>query len=291
MIWKAKKLPGTKLFLPLALFLFTSLSVAQTPNQPVRATIDASEAGPPISKYIYGQFLEHIGGLVNNGIWAEMLDDRKFYYPITSHPPAEPTGPRFRRVALRHWMPIGGDEAITMDADHPYVGKHTPLIKLSGTEAHGIQQSGLAVRKGKSYTGRAVLEGMPGMNVKISLVWGDSADDRQTVVIHNIGPEYRQFPLSFRAQGNSDDARLEIAGTGSGALHLGAVSLMPADNVQGFRAEVIAALKQLHSGVYRFPGGNFVSGYEWRNAIGDPDSVRLSWTQCGTRFNQRCGYR
>ena len=54
-------------------------------------------------------------------------------------------------------------------------------------------------------------------------------------------------------------------------FHVGAVSLMPADNVQGFRAEVIAALKQLHSGVYRWPGGNFVSGHEWRDAIGDPD--------------------
>jgi alpha-N-arabinofuranosidase len=46
---------------------------------------------------------------------------------------------------------------------------------------------------------------------------------------------------------------------------------MPANNVQGFRAEVIAALKQLHSGVYRWPGGNFISGHEWRDAIGDPD--------------------
>ena len=46
---------------------------------------------------------------------------------------------------------------------------------------------------------------------------------------------------------------------------------MPANNVQGFRAEVIAQLKQLNSGVYRFPGGNFLSGHEWRNAIGDPD--------------------
>ncbi|HYL98419.1 MAG TPA: alpha-N-arabinofuranosidase [Blastocatellia bacterium] len=46
---------------------------------------------------------------------------------------------------------------------------------------------------------------------------------------------------------------------------------MPADNIQGFRPEVIAVLKQLHSGVYRFPGGNFVSAYEWRDAIGDRD--------------------
>ena len=46
---------------------------------------------------------------------------------------------------------------------------------------------------------------------------------------------------------------------------------MPADNVHGFRAEVIAVLKQLHSGMYRLPGGNFLSAHEWRDAIGDLD--------------------
>ena len=63
---------------------------------------------------------------MNNNIWAEMLDDRKFYFPINSHPPAEPSGPTWRRVTLRHWVPIGADEFVTMDADHPYVGEHTP---------------------------------------------------------------------------------------------------------------------------------------------------------------------
>jgi alpha-N-arabinofuranosidase len=253
----------------LAAFLFSTFSSAQT--QPVNVTIDASKAGAPISKYIYGQFLEHIGGIVNNGLWAEMLDDRKFYYPITSQPPAEPAGPPWRRAALRHWTPVGGDEFVTMDTDRPYVGEHTPMVKLSRTEAHGIQQAGLAVREGKSYTGRVILAGTPGATVKVTLVWGKAARDRQTVTIGKLGLGYRRFPLSFQAEGDSDDARLEIVGTGTGVFHVGAVSLMPANNLQGFRAEVIAALKQLHSGVYRFPGGNFVSGHEWRDAIGDPD--------------------
>ena len=249
--------------------LSTTLCSAQT--QPVHATIDASKTSAPISKYIYGQFLEHIGGIVNNNIWAEMLDDRKFYYPITSQRPAEPVGPPWRRTALRHWMPIGGDAAVAMDTDYPYAGEHTPLVTLSSAEAHGIEQAGLAVRKGKSYTGRVVLAGTPGTALKVSLVWGHAVSDRQTVAINKIGSIYRKFPLAFQAQGDSDDARLEIVGTGTGSFHVGAVSLMPADNVQGFRAEVIAALKQLHSGVYRFPGGNFVSAHEWRYAIGDLD--------------------
>jgi alpha-N-arabinofuranosidase len=240
-------------------------------RQPVSVTIDATKTGAPISKYIYGQFLEHIGGIVNNNIWAEMLDDRKFYYPITSHPPAEPQGPSWRRMGLRHWMPIGPDEFVVMDTKHPYVGEHTPLIKSSSSEPHGIQQSGLAVRKGKSYTGRIVVEGTPGTTVNVSLVCNDGTSGRQTVVIKNISSDYRKVPLSFTAQADTDDARLEIVGTGSGSFHIGAVSLMPANNLQGFRAEVIAALKQLHSGVYRWPGGNFVSGHEWRNAVGDPD--------------------
>jgi alpha-N-arabinofuranosidase len=267
---KGKNLIFAKHAVLLAALIFSTFSFAQT--QPVNVTIDASKTGAPISKYIYGQFLEHIGGIVNNGIWAEMLDDRKFYYPITSHSPAEPAGPPWmRRTALRHWVPIGADEFVVMDADHPYVGDHTPLVKLAQTKARGIQQSGLAVRKGRSYTGRVVLAGTPGTAVKVSLIWGNAASDRQTVVIGKLGPDYRKFSLSFQAQSDSDDARLEMVGTGTGSFHIGAVSLMPANNVQGFRAEVITVLKQLHSGVYRFPGGNFVSGYEWRDAIGDPD--------------------
>jgi len=36
---------------------------------------------------------------------------------------------------------------------------------------------------------------------------------------------------------------------------------MPADNVRGFRPDIIALLKQLRSGMYRFPGGNFLSAH------------------------------
>ena len=46
---------------------------------------------------------------------------------------------------------------------------------------------------------------------------------------------------------------------------------MPADNIYGWRADTLALLKELNSPVYRWPGGNFVSGYDWRDGIGDPD--------------------
>ncbi|MGA2482901.1 MAG: alpha-N-arabinofuranosidase [Candidatus Acidiferrales bacterium] len=254
----------------LFLIVFSAALAAGAQVQPIAATVDATKTRAPISKYVYGQFIEHLGGIINHGLWAEMLDDRKFYYPVSSQAPAAETAPRFGE-APRRWTPVGSDETVSMDTIRPYVGEHTPLVKLNGAEARGIQQAGLAVRKGKSYIGRVVLAGDSGANVVVRLVWGTNANERQTVAVGKLSAEYAKFPLSFQAQADSDNARLEIVGTGTGTFHVGAVSLMPADNTHGFRAEVIAALKQLHSGVYRFPGGNFVSAHEWRDAIGDLD--------------------
>ena len=79
------------------------------------------------------------------------------------------------------------------------------------------------------------------------------------------------MPLQFTAGADTDAGRLEITATGSGSFHVGTVSLMPADNVQGMRADTLELLKQLDAPVYRWPGGNFVSGYNWRDGIGDPD--------------------
>jgi alpha-N-arabinofuranosidase len=259
-----------KTTLRFAILFSSSCLLAQT--QTVHATIDASKTGAPISKYIYGQFLEHIGSIVNSGIWAEMLDDRKFYNPVTSKPPAVPQGQASRRrMAPRYWTPVGAAEFVTMDSQRAYTGDHSPAIRLSPAEARGIQQAGLAVRKGKAYTGRVVLAGPPGTQARVNLVWGKAEGDQQTAVVAIAGSEFKQYPLRFEALADTDDARIEIVATGTGALHIGAVSLMPADNIEGFRAEVIVGLKQLHSGVYRWPGGNFVSAHEWRDAVGDID--------------------
>jgi alpha-N-arabinofuranosidase len=178
--------------------------------------------------------------------------------------------PRFRRPITRWWAPVGGDDAVMMDGKAPYTGDHTPEVNLDAKERRGFSQRGIAVRKGKAYTGRIVLAGSPGAVISVTLIWGKEAAERRTLTIRTLSATYRKFPLRFAATADTDDAHLGIIGTGTGTFHVGAVSLMPADNIDGFRAEVIAALKQLRFGVLRF-SGNFVSSYEWRYAVGDID--------------------
>jgi hypothetical protein len=45
-------------------------------------TIDATKTREPMPDLIYGQFIEHLGRSIYGGIWAEMLEDRKFYSDV-----------------------------------------------------------------------------------------------------------------------------------------------------------------------------------------------------------------
>lgn len=240
----------------------------------ITVTIDAAKTSAPISPYLYGQFIEHIADTVNRSVWAEMIDDRKFYYSIDSKTPAPPAA---RGRQPNPWRPIGPDESVVMDIVHPYTGVHTPLIKLDATAPHGIAQGGVVLKNGRAYSGRIVLAGDAGANVTVTLVWGPGPNDRQSVPINGLKSTYAKFPLSFTAGADATDGRIEIAGTGQGSFHIGAVSLMPADNDHGFRVDTIALLKAQHSGMYRWPGGNFLSAHEWRDAIGDIDQRPPKW--------------
>ena len=72
------------------IFLTASYAVMGQSQAPI-ANIDASKTGPPISPFIYGQFLEHAGSLIYGALWCEMLDDRKFYYDVMPKPAEDPS--------------------------------------------------------------------------------------------------------------------------------------------------------------------------------------------------------
>jgi alpha-L-arabinofuranosidase len=243
----------------------------ESASQPIAVSIDVLQTSEPVSKYEFGMFIEHIGSLIYRSLWSEMLDDRKFYFPINSQPENLNGRPGFPGMQLRKWRPVGPDSAITMDKEHPFVGDQSPRIDLDASSSRGIRQSGLALVKGKKYIGRVWLRGTPGAKVKISLIWGDGDHDRQTTSIAALPTTYRKFPFSFTSSQDATNATFEIAGTGSGSFHIGTVSLMPADNIDGFRPDTTALLRQLHSGMWRLPGGNFLSDWSWYDGIGDPD--------------------
>jgi len=266
--------------LTLVTFVPAQRAAAQAPAAHV--SIDAAKTKTPISKYVYGQFIEHLGRCIYGGLWSEMLEDRKFYYPVDGQAPAwemqfprtiswEGDGYPYELLVRSPWMIVGDKKALTMDTQRPFTGAQTPVI-ASRRFGNGIVQDRLGLVKGKRYVARVVLAGAPEAGpVHVALTWGMGASDRESLAVKSLTPEYATTTLTFTAQGSTDNGRLEVVGYGSGSFRIGAVSLMPADNVQGWRADTLALLKQLDAPVYRWPGGNFVSGYDWKDGIGERD--------------------
>jgi alpha-N-arabinofuranosidase len=252
-------------------------------------SIDASQAGEPISPYIYGQFIEHLGRCIYGGIWAEMLEDRKFYFPV----PADKeiwrlTREQARVLAASPWKVIGPEGTVEMVKQDAFVGDHTPQITAPGDGTTvGIYQEELGLVKGKAYVGYLCFapEGEVAP-VTVSLSWGESDADKAVhtffFVIKKVSAKYAKLPFKLTAGADSDNGRLAITTSGQGKLKIGCVSLMPADNVEGFRQDTLELLRQLNAPVYRWPGGNFVSGYDWRDGLGDrdkrPTRTNPAWT-------------
>ncbi len=272
---KPGKLAVAAILCSFALAAAAQQSTPAAPEQ-ISVTIDTQQQSAPISKYLYGGFIEHGVMLMYRSLWAEMIDDRKFYFPITSQePPAPPRRPGggFRGMQVRPWHPVGPDDVITMDGEHPFVGDRTPRVTLDASKPHGIRQSGISLVKGKQYTGRIYLRGTSGSVVNVSLIWGEGENDRQTLSFHPAAA-YQRYAIRFLAKGDTANGAIEITGTGSGDFHIGTLSLMPADNVQGFRPDTIALLRDLHPGMWRLPGGNFISDWDWHDSVGDIDTRR-----------------
>jgi alpha-N-arabinofuranosidase len=257
------------LTLGLASFIRVGTANAQTDGAASVVTLHGDRAGAPMNPFIYGQFIEHLGRCIYGGIWAQMLEDRKFYFPITAdyRPYRQLEDTRFPVVGASPWQMIGPADSVTMVKEDAFVGEHTPRIKAGA----GIRQRDLATVQGKEYVGYIWLSApKSGASVDVALVWDEGGKARQTVRIKNVKGKYQKHTLKFTAGAGTEKAMLEILVSG-GDVMVGTVSLMPADNVRGMRPDTLALLKQLDGTMYRWPGGNFVSGYNWRDGIGDRD--------------------
>lgn len=249
----------------LSLFLAAAALAA-----PVEVKLDAAKTGAPINPYIYGQFIEHLGRCIYGGIWAEMLEDRKFYFPITADyaPYKALQDSKFPVVGASPWQIIGEAGGVKMQKTDVFVGDHVPRV-AAGT---GLRQRDLGVVAGQGYVGYVWAKPLGGRaEIEVTLVWGDAPADRASTVVAFSGGDYAKKEFKLTAGKTlPSGASLELRVRGGDVL-LGPPSLMPADHVRGMRADTLALLKQLNGTVYRWPGGNFVSGYDWRDGIGDRD--------------------
>jgi len=155
-------------------------------------TVEVARSGPAISPYLYGQFIEHLGRCIRDGIWAEKLRDRKFLLALDKSP----------------WQVVradGGQFDAFLDAAGAYAGEHCLALWRRDTAGGvcGVVQTNIGTVAGKEYIGYAVVAAVSGEpELEARLTWG--LDAGESVRLKVPGREYRRVPLRFRAGGTTE---------------------------------------------------------------------------------------
>ena len=90
------------------------------------------------------------------------------------------------------------------------------------------------------------------------------------------GEEWGKLKAVLDTADTETNATLTIEFRGPGTLWLDNASLMPQNNVGGWRPDVVEALKALKPGIIRYGGSILddanLGDFRWRDAVGDPDT-------------------
>jgi len=225
----------------------------------------------PLDDRRYSHFIEHLGKCIYQGLWAEKLYNRKF------------TGGDQNGV-VEGWRPVGeGGATFAPDTAHWYAPCQSQRIDLAGGGEAGVAQGPVGFRAGVPHEGYVVAKARPaGARLTVGLVAGG-----RTLAETTVGPlteEWQRYSFVLPALGEAANAEVRIVAGGSGTVWLGAASLMPADNLGGWRADVVEVLRAVRPATIRWPGGNFASQYDWREGIGERDKRPCRWNRAWNQW-------
>jgi len=258
--------------------------------------VDVSKPVGTVSKYLFGQNVEHEHGAISGGeqnmhlehgfhtggLWAEMLRDRKFEEGDLDGDGVASGWVPEERVANRYEELVGGrgpSRRYRIDHAEYYGGGASQAMEIygDGSSHASIYQVGLHFSKARQYTFYVYLKrsGKGAAWVEFDSL-GKSVYARQE--FPSVSDRWNKYSAQFTAPEDTDHGRVRIAGQGPGVLWVDSASLMPADNLRGMRADVVAAMKPLEVPLVRYPGGCFADTYHWKDGVGDRDRRPERWS-------------
>ncbi len=295
------RLPGRQLISLFLCFITAATAGAQITNvRPIPATTKIVVYTDRIATYkiprtIFGTFLEPIGNSTYNGLWAEILvnpsleDGLWSVQKIAAMVDQQPELKRASALGLPlPWEPLDPAEGNRYE---PHYGdaanswRSLEIISVPGKPTGILQKVYLPVHRTLAYHGSLYarhLSGDSGLTVSIRL-----ANSNKVLASANVPadtPGWKKYEFSLVLPRNTlhrlDAANFVIQLNGNERVELDQLSLVPADAIDGLDPDAVAMARAMHTPLVRF-GGNFTSGYHWRDGVGPPDKrvsmLNVAW--------------
>jgi alpha-N-arabinofuranosidase len=246
------------------------------------ASVEATRPaeGRLVRRHLFGKFTEHLGRNVYGGAWAQIVPN-----PEVAPPSAWPDPDELRRRleaaerafeleglapagAAPWWAPDGG---LTV-ARGTHLGRPTVVLGQPPEErtrgAALVTPLHLPTHRSLRYRLQIWLRGPGTLRAALRRpgegVWAEAAlEAPRGWVMVETALEGRAAPPAGSA--------LHLALEPGAAIELRRCFLWPEDHLDGWDPDVVRFMREAHLPLLRFPGGNFASGYHWRDGVGPLD--------------------
>lgn len=215
----------------------------------------AHTVAAPVSPLIFGNFIEHLGGVLYDGLWAQAL-----------------LNPNLERIAPNEKAPP--DWELTGPTAWQAEGYLSPLCVRLAPGGILAQAVPLPSHRTRNYTGylyARVPEGKGEITVALQGIGPKAGQVFVQAALPVEKAAWRKFAVPLVLPGGAlakgERARFVITHAGGGPVDIDQCELFPKDNLFGMDPDVIQKARVWHIPVLRYPGGNFASGYHWQDGV------------------------
>lgn len=255
----------------------------QAPPATVTMTVDATHAASyRLPRTLFGTFLEPIGNSTYNGLWAEILENPSFESGIwdTNHIRAmvrqRPLLGRASQLGVPlPWEPLDyaqGNRYELHWGNAANSWRSLEIIGVPGKPTGILQKVYLPVHRELTYNGSLFAKHISGPSELVLQIRTHHATDvLAQVQVDAAKQEWTEYKFSLTVPSGKlarlDPADFVLEVSGDERVEVDNILLFPADAIRGLDPDVVKMAKAMDTPLVRF-GGNFTSGYHWRDGIG-----------------------
>jgi alpha-N-arabinofuranosidase len=261
------------------------------------------KAEKPVSRYLYGKFTEHLGRNIYGGMWAQILHNPGFEGWHFWGSDSADIGRRMRHFAERMgvpdimesydrgiapwWLAYGRGEVLyelDKNSSNSELAQKITVNSLKSQQAGVRQIIFLPLHREDGYelSLYARSKNSCRLHIAIRKVAVEHAaslfkDEENALVechVEVATADWQRYVLKLRIHEEVEigtPLMLTIGLSEPGTVWLDQMALFPEDNVDGFDPDVVRLTRESQLPILRYPGGNFASGYHWKDGIGPRD--------------------
>jgi alpha-L-arabinofuranosidase len=275
-----------KLSLTGLVFLIFSTSVLSQR----KLTVVADKPIAPVAPTMWGVFFEDINFGADGGLYAELVKNRSFEFPIPM------MGWDDERVNYQK-----GSILVINKSDNSNNSRFA-RVKIKNPEGNFSLSNegfrGMGFHREKQYDFSIMIRAEQPTDIKIKILLLNH--DGKVIgngTVENFGKEWKKYYATITTSDTAQRGRLNLVFEGTGVIDLDMISLFPHDTWKGrpggLRNDLVQKIAELKPGFVRFPGGCIVEGreltnrYQWKKTVGDAAERKLIMNRWNVEFPKR----